>query len=453
MAHEPWTDEENQYLLAHPTASGVELRDGLNGSHGNRTEAYTLQRSRLTRADPNFSAADTPSERAEVSQRLGRIADLLERSGIDPQDIGRIEKVRLNEWEGMYKDADGEAHKVDMSAASLILTPTWETGPEWPVLQPGTVPAVTEPVSRARPERPEMVAVILPDLQIGYFRDVHDNLTPTHDERAISIALQVVRDAKPDRVVLIGDALDLCEISRYRKEPAFARTTQAAIDRAVRLIVEVRSLVSDQCQVDWIEGNHEVRLQHWVKDNAAAAFGLRQGNIPESWPVLSVPTLCRLDELRVTYHAGYPSRVVWLNDRLKISHGDRSGKNPTLSYLDEERASTIIGHHHKRMWSERTRETRYGPRTIMAACPGCLCRTDGAVPSARGGTDLSGVPVERWEDWQQGLAVVTYDAMDGPFAYEPVPIHDQRAFWRGAKYYATRNMMGVEIEKESAGAA
>jgi hypothetical protein len=68
--------------------------------------------------------------------------------------------------------------------------------------------------------------------------------------------------------------------------------------------------------------------------------------------------------------------------------------------------------------------------------PGCLARIDGAVPSTKQGLDLDGRPIVRHEDWQQGIAVVTYEEGDGEFHPELVPIRTGTAFWRGKLYTA-----------------
>ena len=57
---------------------------------------------------------------------LGKIAHLLERNGIDIEEVGRV--TRVNVWQGFYKDDDGEAHTVDM--AGLSFSPAWEDGPQ-----------------------------------------------------------------------------------------------------------------------------------------------------------------------------------------------------------------------------------------------------------------------------------------------------------------------------------
>ena len=141
----------------------------------------------------------------------------------------------------------------------------------------------------------------------------------------------------------------------------------------------------------------------------------------------------RFDDLGIEYLPGYPARSHWINERLRVVHGDKvaSGGSTAHKYLGTEKTSVIYGHIHRVEYAERTREDHDGPKTIMAASPGCLARTDGAVPSTKGGIDLDGRPVVRHEDWQQGLAVVEYEPGDGRFTYEQITIRDGWARWRG----------------------
>jgi len=362
--------------------------------------------------------------------RLGKLEELLERSGIDPDDMARVERV--NVWQGFLKNDEGEAEIVDLAGISLV--PRWADGPAWPVVQPG--PVVRLPAIKShRTTSGWETAVVLPDIQAGYFRNASGDLEPTHDEAALSVALAVTKAAKPSLIVLVGDNLDLPEFGKYRLSPAFAQTTQATIDRATRLCAELRRAAPD-ARIVWLAGNHEERLPNYVLDNARAAFGLRQGNTPESWPVLSVPYLCRMDEFGVEYVPGYPASHHWITPRLKVIHGDlvRSQASTATAYLGREKTSVIFGHVHRREYAARTRDDHDGPREVMAASPGCLARTDGAVPSTKGGSDLDGRPVYRSEDWQQGLAVVMFDPDDGRFSYEQVAIHDGFALWRGRQF-------------------
>ena len=362
---------------------------------------------------------------------LGKIAELLERNGIDVDDVGKVAKINL--WQGFYKDAEGEAHTVDM--AGVQLSPHWAEGPQWPVVQQG--PSVKLPARKVKPTRSDgwHDCVILPDMQVGYYRARSGELEPIHDEAAIAVALAICADINPSLVVLVGDNLDGAELGKYRTSPAYQQTTQAAVDRLATLCAELRQ-AAPNARIVWLAGNHEERLPRYILDNAVAAFGLRKGNAPESWPVLSLPYLARMDEHDVEFVPGYPASAFWINDRLRVIHGDRvaSGGSTAHKYLGNEKVSVIYGHIHRREYAARTREDRDGPKEIMAASPGCLATISGAVPSTKGGLDLDGRPMARIEDWQQGIGVVTYQDGDGLFTYHNIAIHDGWAMWAGKEY-------------------
>jgi len=376
---------------------------------------------------------DRPVTAAHKRDALGRIADLLERNGIDIEEVGRVQRVSL--YQSLTKNDEGEAEIHDL--VGVQLSPAWEDGPAWPVIQQGPQFKLPPAPKRPRPEQSWKTAVVLPDIQCGYFRLHDDSLESTHDEQAIEIALQILRDTRPDVVVLVGDNLDFPEFGKYLVTAPFQRTTQAAIDRATKLCAELRAN-APEARIVWIAGNHEERLPRNIAANASAAFGLRRGNTPESWPVLSVPFLCRFDDYGIEYLPGYPASSFWINERLRVIHGDRHTSNGATAtkYLNKEKVSVLYGHIHRREWLEMTRQDHDGPRTVLAASPGCLARIDGAVPSTKGGTDLDGRPITRFEDWQQGLCVVDYEEGDGSFWLEMVPIREGKARWRGTDYSA-----------------
>lgn len=391
-------------------------------------ELPTSRDTLVTLADEARQATPPPT-----AQTLGKIAELLERNGIDVDDIGRVQKVNL--WQGFHKDAEGEAQVVDLVGVSL--SPSWETGPQWPVIAPGPTYKVPPAKATTKPADGWHTAVILPDMQVGYFRTATNDLEPIHDEAAISIALAITRKIDPDLVVLVGDNLDGAELGKYRTSPAYQRTLQAAIDRLALLAAQLRQ-AAPRARIMWLAGNHEERLPNYILDNAVAAYGLRKGNSPESWPVLSLPYLCHFDDHGVEFLPGYPASSYWINDRLRVIHGDKvaSGGSTAHKYLGAEKVSVIYGHVHRREYGARTREDRDGAKEIMAASPGCLARIDGAVPSTKGGVDLDGRPLTRVEDWQQGLGIVRYEDGDGRFTYENVAIHDGWCMWQGKEWTA-----------------
>jgi len=377
---------------------------------------------------------ETPQSNAARREALGKIAQLLDRNGIDIDEVGRVQRVSL--YQSLIKNDEGEAEVVDLAA--IQLSPAWEEGPRWEL--PNRGKAIKLPPRKARPAKTTewKTAVILPDMQIGYFRLADDSLEPTHDEQAMALALEMTRAADPDVIVMHGDNLDLPEQGRYVVTPAYSRTTQATIDRATLLCAQLRD-AAPNAKIIWLAGNHEERLPRYIMQNASAAFGLRRGNEPQGMPVMSVPFLCRMDEYNVEYRPGYPASNYWVNDRMRIIHGDKvnSSGSTATKYLAREKVSVLYGHIHRREWAEMTREDHDGARTVLAASAGCLARVDGAVPSVKGGTDLDGRPIVRHEDWQQGIAVVDYQDGDAPFHLELVPIREGHARWRGVDYHAT----------------
>ena len=361
------------------------------------------------------------------AQALGRLVEILDRQNIDINEIGSVKRVSL--YQSLTKDQDGEAQIHDLAA--IQFSPKWAEGPEWdPVYQGPSIklPKVTVKQSISNWKK----CVVLPDIQAGFFRDANGELVSTHDPVAMDYALTVIREEKPDIIALNGDNADLPEMSKYRLSPAFSLTTQATINYLTTLCAQLRD-AAPHARIVWMEGNHEIRLTNYIIDNAKAAFGLKQGNTPDSFPVLSIPFLCRFEDFGVEYFAGYPASQFWLNNRIKIIHGTKvaSGGSTAHKYLGTEKSSVVYGHIHRREWAERTRGDWDGPKTIAAISFGCLARVDGMVPSTKGGMDLDGRPITCVEDWQQGLGIIYYQEGDGPFHPEMLPIHDGTMFYKG----------------------
>jgi hypothetical protein len=158
--------------------------------------------------------SDAVQQRKDIDtgkQILEKLAAELERRGITADEIGRLSRISM--WQGLTKDDDGEAQIHDLYG--FRLAPSWDAGPEWPVIQQS--PTYRIPASKTVAKNSSWdVTVVLPDMQIGYYRTGDGTLAPTHDEAAISIALKVIRDAKPNRIVMVGDNLDLPELGKYR---------------------------------------------------------------------------------------------------------------------------------------------------------------------------------------------------------------------------------------------
>jgi Calcineurin-like phosphoesterase. len=315
--------------------------------------------------------------------------------------------------------------------------------PAWPVIQqakPVVVqykPAVTRPATKSEWK----TAVVFPDPQIGFRLYEDGTLDPYHDTKAMSVALSVLdyeqQQNGVDQLVNLGDFLDLPSQGKYAQEAAFANTTQLAIDYGHVFLAKQRALAPN-AKIILIEGNHDRRLQNFVELNALSAFGLRRAGLPDTWPVMSLPYLLRLDELNVEYIDAYPAGVHWIADDLRAIHGDkvRSGGSTAAAYTNAlPHISTVFGHTHRLEIQSKTTFDRMGKIRSMAISPGCLCRTDGAVPSVNGAIGIDGRPAQEFENWQNGIAVIKYKD-NGEFFVNLVQIDGGKTVYNGVEFRA-----------------
>lgn len=358
---------------------------------------------------------------------LERVAEFLERNGIDIDEIGNVDRINVSErW------TDGKTS----GTTAISINPKWSEGPEWPTIQQAK-PTVIK-FSNAKGTRPvdRKVTVILSDTQIGYLRLSDGEMVPMHDEDAMAAGLAIIAAVKPDVIVNLGDYLDMSEwSSKFTVYPEFVLTTQAALDRGHEYLAEQRATAGPGAEIYLLGGNHDNRLELAVARNTMAALRLRQANSPESWPVLSIPFLLRLEELGVEYVGSYPAGRIKLAEAhggqtpLYALHGE---KLDMKKQANSERQSTVQGHTHHVSVHCETYEVDGEPQQVQAWSLGCLCRIDGAVPSSRGGTDEFGRPYKRQESWQHAIGVLT--ETENGWWLEPIFIHDGVAFYNGKEY-------------------
>jgi predicted phosphodiesterase len=284
------------------------------------------------------------------------------------------------------------------------------------------------------------LAVLLPDAQIGFRRYEDGTLDPFHDIKAISVALKIVsylqNEYGVDVVINLGDTLDFPTFGKYAQEASFAMTTNETIQAGHNFLAAQRK-VAPHAKIVFLEGNHDCRMDKYIRSQAPALSGVRQVG-EEDYPVNSVPFLLRFKELGIEYVDGYPASKFWLNPRLVAVHGTKARSNGSTAYgyaNANHMISTLFGHSHRNELLYKTHDTQDGPVLNAAFSPGCLCRVDGAVPSFNGGINVLEKPVTHYENWQQGVGVVWYKD-EGDFAIEPIHIMDGHAIYSGLEFKA-----------------
>lgn len=307
------------------------------------------------------------------------------------------EKRLVSTWEMMHKDNEGEAHITELHKYEHDLNPADLED----LMVRKAAPTVIRPSRRQKlSNRTDSRTLVAGDAQI-----------PFHDPEAFEWFQQAVVDEQPDNIVLTGDMLDLPSLSKFSQRNEWVGTTQGAIDEYHNFLAQLRSNAPN-ANIYAIHGNHEQRMDDYVRRNAAEVLGLRRAHASHELAVLTLQYLVRYEDLAIESIDGYPNGTLWLEDNLKATHGTNvaKGGSNAAKYLREERETTIYGHTHRLELAYRTFAQRIGSTTIAAASPGCPALTDGTVPGFRHTVDAQGQLVRRAEDWQQGLLIIDHNS-------------------------------------------
>jgi predicted phosphodiesterase len=240
--------------------------------------------------------------------------------------------------------------------------------------------------------------VVVSDLQIPY-----------HDPKAVHNLIDFIKRYKPDRVVSIGDEIDLPQISKWQKGRAgeFAGGIGRDRDLTVKLLEKLRV-------TDVIRSNHTDRLFNYLASYAPGLQGI---------PELQLENFLRLPELGITYWRNpMPIAPGWI-----AVHGDQGRISQVSGHTALKQAtahgkSLVCGHTH-----------RLGLASVTEASGGVL------------GRKLTGFEVGNLMDfrkahytngtanWQQGFGILYVDGKNvKPVA---VPIYKNGSFIVGGKVY------------------
>lgn len=313
--------------------------------------------------------------------------------------------VERKEWQGYAKNNEGEIVTVDLESKTFAAEP--EPVDIESMLINRAAPTIIRPTRRKKPVRSDTRTLVAGDAQIPY-----------QDDNAVRLFQTAVVETQPDNIVFVGDMIDLPGQSKYQQHPEFAQTTQSSIDTYHNMLAQTRSNAPN-ANIYVVHGNHEKRLDDYVRRNAAEVLGLRRANMSHELAVLTLEYLVRYDDLEVQSIDGYPNGTLWLEDNLKFVHGtntQRGGSN-AARYLNTENETTIYGHTHRQELAFRTWPMRFGGRVVAAASPGALCLTDGTVPGMKWSMTAQGEPVKKSENWQKGILVIDHT----PTAHDITP--------------------------------
>lgn len=103
-----------------------------------------------------------------------------------------------------------------------------------------------------------VVTQILPDIHV-----------PFEDKRRVKAALDWAAANKPDRIVLLGDVLELHALSTHRQDPRWQDNLAKEVDSGRRFLERLRD-AAPKAEITYIVGNHEARWYTYVQGRAPA---------------------------------------------------------------------------------------------------------------------------------------------------------------------------------------
>ena len=163
---------------------------------------------------------------------------------------------------------------------------------------------------------------------------VSDLQIPYHDPRAVNNLIDFIKRYKPDRVVSIGDEIDMPQISRWNRGTAGEYVGSLGRDRDITVKILEKLRVTDV-----IRSNHTDRLFNYIANQAAGLSGI---------PELKLENFLRLPELGITYwRKPMPIAPNWV-----AVHGDHGrisqvAGQTALKQALQHGKSIVCGHTHR----------------------------------------------------------------------------------------------------------
>jgi predicted phosphodiesterase len=185
---------------------------------------------------------------------------------------------------------------------------------------------------------------------------------PFHDENAVELALQYGVSHKINTVILLGDVVDIYDLSHFLREPNIV-TFQEERELFWKLIDRINFLFPT-AKIFYLEGNHELRFERYMQAHAKEIYDVDD---------FTIRSLFALDELGITYIAG--KQYIIAGD-LNLTHGHEykytgNSVNPARTLFLKAKKNTVMGDRHQE--SQHSGKDIHGTVTSCWSI-GCLCQ-------------------------------------------------------------------------------
>jgi predicted phosphodiesterase len=221
--------------------------------------------------------------------------------------------------------------------------------------------------------------------KVAVISDIH---LPYHDRYALVTALREIKDIGVDAIYINGDLMDAYQLSRHEKNK-LNRSFKYEVDMTRLFFEELRKQFTEE-DIYFKIGNHDVRFDKYIMDNADQLNGL-----------INLEDVLRLRDHRVKL-VGSMTKVIL--GKLNILHGHelpvKGALNHARAVMSKVSSNVLMGHFHR---SDRSymRDLEGDVHAVFGT--GCLCKLNPKYMSIN--------------NWNHGWALVEVEK-DGSFVVE-----------------------------------
>ena len=246
--------------------------------------------------------------------------------------------------------------------------------------------------------------------------NIPDCHIPWHDKAAYTVMLTIAKDlnekVKPlDQINIMGDFADFHGVKLHPKMPYEMSLKETLRDEIRQVYLAVKQLrdMFPEAEINYIEGNHEQRLQRYLVQKA-----------PELFDFVTLPELLKFDTLGIRYYPyGRGQLVQCLDTDYHLRHAPyNAGKHTAASTAHNKGISLGFGHTH--------RKQSYTFKTAMNQEISCY---------SMGWLGDETAPIFNYIDtdnWSKGFQIVY--SVDGLPIIHTVDIRDHKAVYNGILY-------------------
>ncbi len=401
----------------------------------NRNKVTTLKRYYLNKLRSR-NMEQSPESNPEItapSERLNIIAELLERSGIDINNIQKVNSVKL------YQSARG-TEDDGWSVQDLVSVDFTPKVDQESAFQAEA--ANIRPTKRKAPKRDYKLMLVYGDGQVGYRRIIDAQtgemeLVPIHDENIHNIYKELNAEYQPDYTINLGDFADMSEVSRFDPtDDHFHKTLAPSMQYIHDFYAQ---LVADNPNGTHIEvdSNHAVRPKKQILKNIPGMYDFYRPG--EEYPYFTYYSMANLGKLGIQFISGYGNAEYVHGEEygrpIIFKHGIHSSSSPGATVRKEAQQNpethVIRGHGHNHETIMQT--TRNGDQLFYYQI-GSSCKNDSSVPGYSTSIDDFNRPVEKQIRGHQNTFLMIEDYENGHYNISTLNVIRGIVNYRGKQY-------------------